>query len=165
MKLHPRLLLVPIFLAGAFSSAAAQDRSRVWLGLGVAAGGGHDAGGGGVLAEIVFQKRAHYFAVRGLLIADPFGSDNIAELGVLYGRSAKRPWGHAVIAGGLAYSSVEPCPDAGTSGCTSFGIPIVAEAGLRLASVVGLGAQAFVNLNPNTVYGGLAAFLQLGWMP
>jgi hypothetical protein len=117
------------------------------------------------MAQLVFQKRAHHFAARGLLVFDPFDSDVIGELGVLYGRAATRPWGHAAIAGGVAYTSIEPCPDAGTSGCTILGVPILAEAALRLNSIVGLGAQIFVNLNSMTVYRGALVFLQLGWMP
>jgi hypothetical protein len=118
----------------------------------------------GLMAQLVLQKRAHYFAARGALLVDPFqDGGTIGELGVLYGRAAKRPWGHAAIAGGLAHTSVDPCPESG--GCPTIGVPIVAEASLRLGSVVGVGAQAFVNVNSVTVYRGLAVFLQLGWIP
>lgn len=146
-------------------AAAAQDRPRAWLGLGVGAGGGHDAAGMGLVGQFVFQKRAHYFAARALYMADLYDTDAIGEVGVLYGRAALRPWGHASIAGGLAYTSIQPCPDSGSTGCTTIGVPVVAEASLRLGSVVGVGAQAFVNLNSQTVYRGLAVFFQLGWMP
>jgi hypothetical protein len=118
------------------------------------------------MAELVFQKRAHYFAARGLLFIDPYESGGtIGELGVLYGRAAKRPWGHAALSAGLAFTGVDPCPDTGSGSCTGIGIPVVAEAALKLGSVVGVGAQAFANLNSTTVYGGVVVFLQLGWMP
>jgi hypothetical protein len=50
---------------------------------------------------------------------------------VLYGRAAKRTWGHGAISAGLALTSVSSCSDASTSGCTSLGVPVVAEAALR----------------------------------
>lgn len=161
-----RFRLVVALLAVAFPpAAAAQDRPRIWLGAGLAGGGGQDVAGVGLMGQLVFQKRAHHFAARALFMFDPYDSGNIGELGVLYGRVVQRPWGHAAIAGGLAYTTVNPCPESSSNDCATVGVPITAEAALRLGSVAGVGAQGFVNLNSRTVYGGLAVFLQLGWIP
>jgi hypothetical protein len=92
-------------------------------------------------------------------------ADEFGEVGALYGRAAKRKWGHAAISAGLAVTGVSSCPDAATSGCTTLGVPMVAEAALRLGSIAGIGVQGFGNLNPKSIYGGVAVFLQLGWLP
>lgn len=119
------------------------------------------------MAELAFQKRAHHLAVRGVLLFPGIGEGSSAdEIGVLYGRMALRPWGHAGIAAGLAYTVLDPCPNNGTvPNCHTVGVPIVAEAAARLGSVVGVGVQAFVNLNSITSYRGALLFLQLGWIP
>jgi hypothetical protein len=119
------------------------------------------------MGEVVYQIRAHHFAARALGAAEPFGTgaDEFGEIGLLYGRAAKRAWGHASLAGGLALTGVSSCRDAPTSGCTTLGVPVVAEAALRLATIAGVGVQAFANLNPKSVYGGVVFFLQLGWLP
>jgi hypothetical protein len=150
------------------ASLAAQDRPRIWLGLGLGSGARADgASGFGVMGELVYQIRAHHFVIRALGVADPFGdnADSFGEIGALYGRAAKRRWGHAAISAGLALTGVSSCPNATISGCTTLGVPVVAEAALRLASIVGIGIQGFGNLNPKSIYGGVAVFLQLGWLP
>jgi hypothetical protein len=120
-----------------------------------------------LLGEIVYQTKAHYFALRGVGVIEPFGTgaDSFGEIGVLYGRAALRKWGHGSIAAGVAITGISSCRAAATSGCTTVGIPVVAEAALRLGSVAGVGAQGFANLNTKSVYGGVAFFLQLGWLP
>jgi hypothetical protein len=120
-----------------------------------------------VMAELVYQVRAHHFAIRALGVVDPYGesADEFGEFGLLYGRAAKRQWGHASIASGLAITGVSSCREAATSSCTTLGVPIVAEAALRFAPVLGVGAQAYANLNTKSTYGGVVLFLQLGWLP
>jgi arginase family protein len=164
-----RMLLALLTIMTVLSpSLVAQDRSRVWLGLGLGGGGRADGASGiALMGEVVSQVRAHHFALRGLGVVDPLGegADEFGEIGLLYGRAAKRAWGHGAIAAGLAITGVSSCSDAATSGCTTLGIPVVAEAALRLGSVIGVGAQGFTNLNTKSTYGGLLVFLQLGWLP
>jgi len=117
------------------------------------------------MAEIVYQTGPHYFALRAAGAADPSGenADEFGEIGVLYGRAAKRSWGHASLAAGLAITGVSSCDDELTGGtCTTLGVPVTAEATARVASFFGLGAQAFANLNSKSAYGGVVVFLQLG---
>jgi hypothetical protein len=79
------------------------------------------------------------------------------------GEVATRPWGHAAIAAGLAWTGFGSCQ--GSGGCSTVGVPVVAEVAARLFSIMGVGAQAFGNLNTKSVYLGAVLFLQLGWLP
>jgi hypothetical protein len=117
------------------------------------------------MGELVFQTGPNHFAVRVLIAGDPYGDDNpTGEVGVLYGRAAKRKWGHSAIAAGLSWTNFGPCTGTG-SDCTAVGIPVVGEIAARLFSLAGVGLQGFVNLNTRSVYGGAVLFLQLGWLP
>jgi hypothetical protein len=117
------------------------------------------------MAEIIYQTGVHHFGLRALGAADPFSSsgNEFGEIGVLYGRSATKPWGHAAISAGLAWTGFGSCEL--TGGCSTVGVPVVAEAAIRLFSIMGLGAQAFVNLNTQDIYRGGVVFVQLGWLP
>jgi hypothetical protein len=161
--------LLLLLLSSVSAPLLAQGRSRVWLGLGFLGSAARSDGAEGyaVMAEIVYQTGPHYFAVRAVGAADPLGEggDEFGDFGLLYGRSAKRDWGHASIAAGLAITGVSSCHDAFTGGtCTTIGVPITAEAAARIASFLGVGAQGFANLNSKSVYGGLVVFLQLGML-
>ena len=101
------------------SWAAAQDRSRIWLGLGLGgAASSSEAGGMALMGEVVYQTGPHHFAIRAMGAADPFGedADEFGEIGVLYGRAAKKAWGHATVAAGLAITGFGSCPTTGR-GC------------------------------------------------
>jgi hypothetical protein len=161
-----------LFLLLVFSGSqplAAQGRSRLWLGLGPlgSAARADGAEGYAIMAEMVYQTGPHYFAIRAAGAADPFGegADEFGDFGLLYGRAAKRQWGHASVAAGLAITGVSSCHDAlsGRS-CTTLGVPVTAEAALRIASFAGAGVQGFANLNSKSVYGGLVVFLQFGML-
>ncbi len=146
---------------------AGQQRPRIWLGTGFGgAGGGNSTGGAAVMAEVVYQRGVHQVGVRAVGVTDVFGySDSeLGELGLLYGRSATRVWGHASISAGLAWTKLGSCGESGGD-CSTLGVPIVAEAAVRLFSILGVGAQAFVNVNAQNVYRGAVLFLQLGWLP
>jgi hypothetical protein len=145
---------------------AAQDRPRIWLGAGLGSSGSHaGAGGAALMGELVYQTGAHHFGVRALGVADIIGhGDSFGEVGVLYGRSAKRTWGHSAISAGLAWTHLDSCSDTG-GGCSTVGVPVVGEVAARLFSIMGVGVQGFVNLNTKDVYRGFVLFIQLGWLP
>ena len=108
-----------LITSGFCSSLTAQDHPRIWLGLGFGSGARADgATGAALMAELVYQVRAHHFVIRALGVVDPYGenADEFGELGLLYGRAAKRSWGHASIASGLAITGVSSCHEAATSG-------------------------------------------------
>jgi len=160
-------LLVLALLGGAAAAAGqAPSASRAWLGVGVGTGaGGEVADGGAVLAELAYQKGPHQITLRTDFIVDPFGSraDVAGELGILYGRSRTGSFGHVSMSTGLSYIGFDQCESSQDS-CVRLGVPVVGEAALRVLPVLGLGIQAFANLNSVSSYGGLVVFVQLGWL-
>ena len=152
--------------ADAQDVAGARDApARVWVAAGLGGGGGaEDVGGAALLVQAVYQNDPHQLSARFLALADPFGStDGAAEIGLLYGRTLTGYMGHLALSAGVAFTHVEPCSEDGD--CGTLGVPVVAEASLRLFPVAGLGAQLFANINDRAVYGGVAVYLQLGWLP
>jgi hypothetical protein len=71
--------------------------------------------------------------------------------------------GYATISAGLSHGTMDTCPD-GTFDCSFLGIPLVAEAAYT-TRFIGFGIQAFVTLNGQGSFGGVALFIPLGWMP
>jgi hypothetical protein len=61
--------------------------------------------------------------------------------------------------------SLDSCGQGFTSGCTTIGIPFLAEAAVQPLPILGLGVQAFANLNARGSSAGVSVFLQVGWMP
>lgn len=160
-----KLALLLLLLAAA-PPAAAEDRARTWLGVGYGGGtAGNGDDGFALMGQLVHQRGGSHIAVRGVILVDPLGedSDSFGELGLLYGRVSKGRAGHAAIAAGLAHTAVA-C-GSGIDNCTTVGVPVVAEAAFRPTPVLGIGIQAFANLNKQRVFGGVVVFLQLGWMP
>jgi hypothetical protein len=143
---------------------------RIWLGVGLATAGGQNGiEGFGLLGQVVYQGRPHQAMLRALALLDvenfPDGSDDgTAELGLLYGRTRTRRWGHVSGAAGASVVNFERCPDRALGACSTVGLPLTAEAAVN-SPILGVGLQAFGNLNPKASYGGLGLFLQLGWLP
>ncbi len=170
------LVLLPLaLLLTAPRPASAQEadaRTRVWLGMGLAAGGvaGIDAPLG-LLARVTWQREPHQATLRLLYLGESEGfpettsSNHVTELGLLYGRSRVSSWGHAALSAGASLLAFESyCPHVDRDGCVTVGVPFTAEAAVQ-GAFVGLGLQAFGNINPRAPYGGVAVFVQLGWMP
>lgn len=155
------------------TSAQARDRppDRVWLGVGLAQGVSAEVESGlGGLAQLTWQRGSRHLALRMLGLADfqgfpDGGSDHgVAEFGALYGRTRASSWGHAALAAGVSLLRLNGCGDGAPEVCSAVGIPVTAEAAIQTA-VLGLGLQAYGNVNTRTPYGGLVLFVQLGWMP
>ncbi len=138
------------------------NRARVWGAVGV--GASKPASGGDAItnmAELVYQKAPHHVAIRGLLLHDIDRSTNeIGELGLLYGRTRSLAWGNASVGAGMSGIGFSACPDDDDS-CFTFGVPIVAEAA-KSGKFLGLGIQAFGNLNSKAAYAGAVLFVQVG---
>jgi hypothetical protein len=115
------------------------------------------------MAELVFQRGPHQLSARAVTLMDPLGesSNPIGEIGLLYGRTAMSRQGHVSISAGLAVTDTDMDSEEGMT----VGVPLVSEAALRIFPFLGVGAQIFANLNSNESYGGLAFFLQLGYLP
>jgi hypothetical protein len=160
-----RTLLVALAGSVAATSAIAQDApsgTRVWGAVGVGAGVPSSGGDGiGNMAQLVIQKNAHHAAVRGLVLHDIERSTReIGELGALYGRTSPFSWGRATVAAGVSAVAFDTCPDDDDS-CFTAGVPILVELA-RSNSAIGVGIQAFGNLNAKASYAGAVLFLQLG---
>jgi len=163
MKGSIRTSLIAFFVLLALAATAdAQEQSvpwRVWGGF----GGGFSGEGAAVTGQLVFQKAPHQLMARAVLIADPYdaASNPIGEIGLLYGRTAMGKAGHVSLSTGFAIVDTDMDSEMGMT----VGVPIVAEAAVRIFPVMGLGAQVFGNLNSIDSYGGGVLFIQLGWMP
>jgi hypothetical protein len=141
--------------------------TRVWLAAGPASGAGTSVEAGvGLLAAIAWQKQPHQVTFRALTLTDlagfpdSGGGDAVAEVGLLYGRVRPASFGHASASAGLALVTFGTCPGRRAQ-CHTAGVPLVVEAATSL-TVIGIGLQAFANVNLRSPYGGLAAFIQLG---
>lgn len=151
------------------SWAAAQvddPSTRVWLGAGLAAGGSTAIGGGfGLLVQIAGQRESRQLTLRAILLSSEVssfpdgGGEDLAEVGLLYGRTRVQSYGHASISVGLSLVGDGSRHDSRYSP----GMPFAAEVGLE-ALVAGVGAQVFGSLNPYASFVGLAVFLELGWL-
>lgn len=138
--------------------------ARVWGAVGLGAAVPTSGGDGiGNMAQLVYQKAPHHAALRGLVLHDlDRDTDTIGEVAALYGRM--RPFGrhHVAVAAGVAAVAFDTCPDDDDS-CFTMGIPLVAEAALS-SRFIGVGMQAFGNLNRKAPYAGALLFVQLGWL-
>jgi hypothetical protein len=158
------IVVIAVLGCLAAGNASAQDagRTRVFAAAGVGAGI-PSSGGDGIanMGQLVFQKNAHHVALRGFVLHDLDRTTNeMGEVGILYGRARVKRDGYFAVAGGVSFNAFDTCPDDDDS-CFTFGVPLVAEAALNRGAV-GLGVQAFGNLNAKASYGGAVLFVQLG---
>jgi len=127
-------------------------------------------GGLGGVFQLVWQSGPRHLALRAAGLAsfagfpDSNGDNGAAEFGLVYGRAHTTSWGHAAWGAGVAAVRLDGCGEAGRQSCGTVGVPLVAEAAVE-TSVAGLGLQAWVDVNPEAPFGGVALLLQLGWMP
>lgn len=158
--------LAAVALLALPAALAAQDAARYWIAAGPATGGAADGGDTlGLMGQLAYQTGPHQFTLRGVVLLELFSTnDTSGELGVLYGRAATGYLGHASLSAGLAHVTIDRTFD--DQGIIStVGVPIAGEVVLRMLPVLGLGMQGFANLNTESIYGGLALFVQLGWLP
>lgn len=158
-------------LALAGSPAAAQEAP----GWGVYASAGFGAGGidgeeaAALTGRVVVARGPHHLMVRasGLLDLASDSDDPVGDLGLLYGRAVGGRWGHLLAAVGIARTSGARCrparPDCRDE--VSVGVPILGEVSFAPIGPVGLGVQAFANVNGGEVFGGVAATLRIGRVP
>jgi hypothetical protein len=159
-----RALLVALFTCVTAGNASAQDSNgaRIWGAVGVGAGI-PTSGGDGIanMAQVVFQKHPHHIAIRGLVLHDlDRPTHDIGEASVLYGRTFRLGGSYAAIASGISANVFDTCPDDDDT-CFALGVPLVAEASVS-RGFIGLGVQAFGNLNSRASYAGAVVFVQFG---
>lgn len=150
------------------AAQAVHAPTRVWMSLGLGGGGVQDLEAGGIITfQLTGQWRSHHVAFRALIMGDTnfqSGSgDSINEAGILYGRRLASSFGYVSAAAGVAAVSAEGFSGAPRQARETIGLPVVVEAAFQ-APVIGLGIQAFGNLNSVALYGGVSIVLHLGWM-
>ena len=157
-------LVIVVGVLAACTAGAQQSgtRARVWGEIG--AGASMPTSGGDAItnmAQIVYQKQTLHAAFRILMLHDiDRNTDEIGEIGPLYGRTREYSWGRTAIATGFSWIGFYSCPDDDHS-CSTLGVPLVAEAAIRL-KFAGLGIQAFANVNGTASYAGAVLFFQVG---
>ena len=143
-----------------------------WLSAGLGLGSGSNIGGAitGALS-FTFEYGEHRGSVRLHGIASPSLSSSrseVGEIGILYGRTSRTRGTISSVATGVSLGRVYNCDRVGGAECTVVGIPIVLDGMLR-AGIIGLGLQAYVNLNHQAPYFGTSLLLSLGslgpWEP
>ena len=113
------------------------------------------------MAQLVYQKQTLHAAFRILLLHDLDRHTNeIGEIGPLYGRTREHSWGRSSIATGFSWVGFFRCPDDDDS-CSTLGVPLIAEAEIG-RKFAGLGIHAFANVNGTASYAGAVLFLQFG---
>lgn len=160
------LLLVLAALAPA-AVAQRPPPSRVWLCAGLGFGHDHNVdANGAALLEVALQRRSQQLTLRAVGVTNPFGArgEIAGDVGVLYGWSRMGPRGHVSVSAGLSGVAFDTC-ESSQDACFTIGVPVVAEVARRTSSALGIGAQAFTNLNAESTYIGVVLFVQMGVLP
>lgn len=156
--------LMAMLLGPGLGAQEASNPLQIWLST--ALGGGVMAGNGSGVAlgvTLIGAKSGYMVALHASEIAEiDSGSGVAGGGGIVVGKIATNKYGYAFVGAGVGLSN---CDGFGGPECefqNRFGIPVVAEAALRLTTFFGLGLQTFANLNTAASYWGLAVSLQLG---
>lgn len=166
-----RVALALVFaVAGAAPVSGQEDGTsplRAWVDLGLVSGiaSGVDVDLGAVV-QVTLEKGKHHAALRfvGLGSVVRSSGDIAGDVALLYGRTGSAAFVHGAVGAGPAFVQLDGCDGVRGADCRTIGLTATAEAALQ-AKVVGLGVQAFGNLNSVASYGGVGIVLQLGWMP
>ena len=148
---------------------SASEETRVWASVGLGEGKfqGKFQGSDGVagLLELVVQPGTQRFSIRGGGVSDIF-NETVSEFGVLYGhawRGERSPSSFSVSAGVARVGSDYCDYVAEQFRCThTISLPFSAEVTWPFSRVLGLGLQAFGNINSVSNFAAVALTLQLG---
>ena len=156
------VIVLGFIVAGTALGQETSSRARAWVAVG--AGGSMPTSGGDAItniAQLVYQKQTLHAAFRVLLLHDIDRNTNeIGEIGPLWGKTRKHAWGRTSLATGFSWVGFYRCPGDDDE-CSTLGLPLVAEATIA-PRFAGLGIQAFGNLNGTASFAGAVLFLQLG---
>lgn len=148
-----------------------DDPVRIWIYGGMGGGdfssrdGQTNDPGIALLAGVAASRAAHRFTLRGAVVAEILG-DGIADLGLLYGRTWTGERSQRSLSAGVALVEGEdchgifsgrPCEDV-----NKVGLPLSASVSFRPVRMLGLGLEAFGNLNTLSSFAGVAAIIELG---
>lgn len=147
---------------------ASGDQGRAWVSVGL--GGGSFSGaedpGIALLASLVLRESRHRIAVRGSIVAEVLG-DGVLDLGVLYGRAWTGARSERSLSAGIAIVRGEDCHGLFGGPCdpsNAVGLPLSATMSFRPSRLLGLGLEAFANLNTLASFVGLGGMIELGML-
>ncbi len=155
---HPESDEVWAPAAGARGSGEGEaPATPIWATVGL----GRGTHGAAALVSLNVASGAHFLSARA---TGDFGittTPSQGDYGVLYGRTMRWPLGYAQASIGLAYVQNEfedDRPDV-------VGIPVSVGGAITPLPVVGLGLQAFGNLNETESFGGVVLTVEVGLVP
>jgi hypothetical protein len=154
-------------------SSSGTNESLYWVNVGfggssVHGGLGEDPDGGiSVGLSLSYQKGSNLFSIRQVgcaefkldLFRESGPAESVWDIGALYGRVAKAPFGFMSIAGGVGVVGVSD-DEGRTSLC--MGLPIEGQMFWTPSSFVGFGLCGFADLNPDKSFFGGLLCLQVG---
>lgn len=145
---------------GAVAHEARQGEAPetpIWATVGL----GRGTHGAAALVSLNFVSGAHFLSARA---TGDFGittTPSQGDYGVLYGRTMRWPLGFVQASIGVAYvdnAYEDDRPDV-------VGVPVSVGGAITPLPVVGLGLQAFGNLNETENFGGVALTAEIGLVP
>ncbi len=174
------IFLIPftLFQGNLFSQDTSNNikESRYWLNAGLGASSSGLSGG----LSISYQPDWKFISLR-FINSSRYGegwlggnttSENIWDIGALYGLIAKGKYGYASISGGVSLvggnkhgeflgiigwiNTYEKIP------ILTIGIPLEGQLFFTPFSFLGIGINGFANLNPNRSFSGVLISLQVG---
>lgn len=159
------VFLAMVSVPGGALSQTAESGTRIWLAPGVGAGLMADTDPAALLLEMgVLRGNLRIGArIAGLTEAGTGNDGSAWDLGVVAGPAVRGRLGHAAVGAGLAVAGCHNRREAPKcDGTSTVGVALMAEAAFRILPFMGVGLQAFGDLNGNSTFGGLVAFVQLG---
>lgn len=157
------VLLLPL-LAGTSGTLFAQTGderrpgNRLWATVGIGPGTTAVAGFG----ALRYATGPHLVSIRAANDAGITTGGSHTDVGVLYGRTKRWSDVYLQASVGLAYVVHD---DAGGEGVDGVGVPLSVGAGWTPLPVLGLGLEAFGDVNGTEFFGGLTVTVDVGLVP
>lgn len=137
-----------------------RDPIRLWINAGLGLGGS----GLAVAGSVSVQPGKHVLSARAILTTD--SEEDLADLGLLYGRVLSQGRFHTSLGAGLAraYGSHDSgfWDHDGEGRKLIIGIPLELQLAWRPGRWIGVGVYGFANLNSVQSFGGATLSLQVG---
>jgi hypothetical protein len=117
-----------------------------------------------LLGALVLKEDRHRFALRGSIVAEVLG-DGVGDFGLLYGRAWTGERSEKSLSAGVALVYGDDCYGIFGGPCDAsktVGLPLSATMSFRPSRFLGLGLEAFANLNSLASFVGVSGMLELG---
>jgi len=146
------------------------EPARVWVAVGLGGGlfssvdGAANDPGIALLAALVLKEDGHRVALRGSIVAEVLG-DEVGDFGLLYGRAWTGERSEQSLSAGVSLVYGNDCHGVFGGPCDpskTVGLPVSATMSFRPYGFLGLGLEAFANLNSLASFIGVSGMLELG---